>query len=174
MNTTATVITIDTAWSGRIPVTLLGRTDESIHVVLPSGLDAWVQPRSLKREDPAMFTASVKKAPSVNLDPVTEPGMYRHGEDILKVQRSKSSDNLYAKRLVMITGQRLSEDAERVPWEFVYEQGAIRTLKASDRMTVEQARAFGIQYGVCCVCGAFLKDATSVENGIGPVCAKRV
>lgn len=111
-------------------------------------------------------------------DPVTEPGLYRKatatGQDsIYKVQRSKQSGGLYAKVLMPIGGKRLTESGEVVNWEFQYDRGAIRSLRASDRMTLEQAKAFGIRFGVCCVCGRTLVDAESVAQGIGPVCAGR-
>jgi hypothetical protein len=106
---------------------------------------------------------------------VTEPGMYRGPDgDPVKVQKSRGSDRLYAKRLVRIGGERLTETDAVVRFEFQYEQGLSYHLRASDRMTLEEAKAFGIRYGVCCVCGAFLKDATSVANGIGPICAGKV
>lgn len=89
-------------------------------------------------------------------------GMYQLANgDIYRVQASRENGNLYAKRLDLIDG-------------FVYEQGAIRKVKASDRMTLEQAKLFGVETGFCCVCGIFLTDPKSVANGIGPVCAKRV
>lgn len=94
---------------------------------------------------------------------VSEEGMYRNAEgDIFKVQRSRESGNLYAKRLDIIDGG------------FLYEAGAIRNLKPSDRMTLDEAKAFGVQYGLCCVCGAFLTNEVSVAEGIGPVCGGRV
>ena len=68
-------------------------------------------------------------------------------------------DRLYAKKLVFSGG-----------WE--YEAGAIYRLKDSERMTLEQAKAFGTSTGLCCVCGIFLTDPKSVEQGIGPVCIK--
>ncbi len=119
-----------------------------------------------------------KAAPKIEVvqeDAVTECGMYRDGlGQICKVQKSRDSENLYAKRLVKIGGERLSETNEVVKWEFVYEAGLIYRLQASQRMTLEEAKQFGIQFGVCCVCGAFLKDAKSVAAGIGPVCAGKV
>lgn len=106
---------------------------------------------------------------------VTEVGMYRNAAgDIFKVQRSRTSGGLYAKALTPIGGRRLTEEDEVVGFEFTYAGGAIRTLRASDRMSLEDAKAFGIRYGICCVCGITLKDATSVALGIGPVCGGRV
>lgn len=93
---------------------------------------------------------------------VSEEGMYRNAEgDIFKVQRSRESGNLYAKRLDLIEG-------------FIYEAGAVRLLKPSDRMTLDDAKAFGVQYGICCVCGALLTNEVSVAEGIGPICGGRV
>jgi hypothetical protein len=113
-------------------------------------------------------------APAAPVAPL-EPGMYRAADGgIYKVQRSKTSGGLYAKQLVEIAGARLTEAEQVVNFEFQYAPGAVHTLTADDRMSLEQAKAFGIQYGVCCVCGATLKDAHSVAMGIGPVCAKNV
>lgn len=93
--------------------------------------------------------------------PVVEQGMYQVAGVIYRVQASRETGNLYAKRLNTAGG-------------FDYEQGAIRKLSADDKMTLEQAKAFGVETGLCCVCGAFLTDSKSVAQGIGPVCAKRV
>jgi hypothetical protein len=94
-------------------------------------------------------------------NPVVEQGMYQVAGAIYRVQASRETGNLYAKRLNTAGG-------------FDYEQGAIRKLSADDKMTLEQAKAFGVETGLCCVCGAFLTDSKSVAQGIGPVCAKRV
>lgn len=94
---------------------------------------------------------------------VEEVGMYRVANgDIYRVHQSRETGNLYAKKLDVISNS------------FEYEQGAIRRLKASDKMTLEQAKAWGMETGICCVCGAFLTDERSVAEGIGPVCAGRV
>lgn len=101
-------------------------------------------------------------------------GMYKtDAGDIFKVQKSQTG-NLYAKQLVPIGGRRLTDADTVVQFEFVYAPSAVRTLSSAQRMTLEQARAFGIRYGVCCVCGITLKDAKSVAAGIGPICARRV
>jgi hypothetical protein len=128
-----------------------------------------------KRDASAIIERLLATLPPAAPDPVTEPGIYRTADArLFKVQRSKESGNLYAKELVAIGGDRLTENGETVQWEFRYAAGAIYRLTATERVTLEQAKAFGIQYGVCCVCGALLKDAKSVAAGIGPVCAKRI
>jgi hypothetical protein len=93
---------------------------------------------------------------------VTEEGMYRKGDEIFRVQRSLESGNLYAKKL------------DVVEMKFIFASGAIRTIKSSDKMTLDEAKAFGVETGFCCVCAKFLTDPKSVANGIGPVCAKNV
>lgn len=92
---------------------------------------------------------------------VTEVGMYRtEDQEIYRVQESRQTGNLYAKHLLVGGG-------------FEYESGAIFNLKPSDKMTLEEAKAYGVATGQCCVCGAFLTDENSVREGIGPVCASR-
>lgn len=114
-------------------------------------------------------------APAPAPAPVAEVGMYRNAAgDLFKVQRSKTTDKLYAKALTPIGGSRLTDADTVVKFEFVYAPAAVFTLTAADRLTLEEAKAFGIRYGVCCVCGATLVDAKSVAAGIGPVCAGRI
>ena len=93
-------------------------------------------------------------------------GVYRKDGVVFRVHRSRESGNLYAKRLEL---DLLSNDKPR----FVYSKGAITALAPTHRMSREDAKAFGVETGICCVCGAFLTDAKSVAEGIGPVCAKR-
>lgn len=97
---------------------------------------------------------------------VTEVGMYRKGEDLYRVYPARSGGHLLCK---MLAG------SPETGWSFTY-VGTPRSagLKASDRMTLDEAKAFGQQFGVCCVCGALLTDPTSVAAGIGPVCGGRV
>lgn len=98
----------------------------------------------------------------VSANRVTEQGVYRTPSGtIYRVQASRESVNLYAKRLNAVTAK------------FEYEAGALRNIKPADKMTLAEAKAFGVETGICCVCGAFLTDPNSVAEGIGPVCASR-
>jgi hypothetical protein len=124
-------------------------------------------PRLLTKQAASLMIDELVHAPRVQAvcdhDPVTEVGMYLQDGAVYKVQRSRESGNLYAKRLVV---------AEPKPY-FDYAAGAIRRLSPDDKMTLEQGIEYGIKYGVCCVCGALLTDEKSIAAGIGPVCAKR-
>jgi len=102
-----------------------------------------------------------------------EPGIYTLGDDIYKVQKVRQGDRLYAKRLVVIGGDRLIDATEVVEnFDFEYAPGALKSLTGANRMSQDEAQAFGIRYGICCCCGKRLKDAKSVSLGIGPVCRK--
>lgn len=110
-----------------------------------------------------LLQAPRKSSTSTSYERITEEGVYQNAEgDIFRVQRSRESGNLYAKRLDIFEGG------------FVYEAGLLRKIVPSDRLGVEQAKALGVQYGFCVVCGILLTDPKSVEQGIGPVCIKRV
>lgn len=88
------------------------------------------------------------------------------------VKPNMERTRMYAKRLVMISGERLTEGGEHKRIEFQYEAGAIFRILPEHRMDLERAKSITIKYGHCLVCGRRLKDAGSVEHGIGPVCIK--
>lgn len=100
---------------------------------------------------------------------VTEPGMYRRGDDVFQVVWNQAQTYLYAKLYVpTYVAGRLHK------FEFTYDKGSIFTLDAADRMTVEQVAQLGKQTGFCWVCHRKLTVAKSIAAGIGPVCAKKV
>lgn len=105
-------------------------------------------------------------APVASPRTVTEAvtvGMYKVGDRIFKVIPSQTG-RLYAKELC-----RCVEDGFR----FEYAPGAISSIKAEHRMSMEEAQAFGRLTGTCCVCGRMLTDETSIARGIGPVCGDK-
>ena len=100
-------------------------------------------------------------APRNNQPAVLALGMYRMPDgEIYRVHASRETGNLYAKHL------------DPIEMKFEYEQGAIKRLRPEHRMTLAEAKHFGMETGFCCVCGKFLTDARSVANGIGPICEK--
>jgi hypothetical protein len=107
-----------------------------------------------------------KDSAKASVDPVTEQGLYRSGTVVYRAKWNKEHTALYAMRFV--------PDAPSKSERFVYERGAIQSLSAKDRLTVEQAEELGALHGVCCVCGAELTDPESVKRGIGPVCRGKV
>jgi hypothetical protein len=102
---------------------------------------------------------------------VVSAGIYVIGEAVYRVEPSKSSGNLYAKRLM--------EGVSASDWGWSYERGAIFAIATAvtdgtgRRLTQDEASAYGKLTGRCVCCGRLLTDSKSVELGIGPVCLKR-
>jgi hypothetical protein len=86
-------------------------------------------------------------------------GMYSVGTKIFKVYYNQAHTRLLAKELI--------------DGSFEYQGMASRFVKATDRMTIEQAKAYGQVTGTCCVCSRRLTDENSISNGIGPICESK-
>lgn len=56
---------------------------------------------------------------------------------------------------------------------WVYDSKAIHILTPADRLTLEQAVAFGVGTGQCVHCGKALKDPKAIAQGIGSTCKKK-
>jgi hypothetical protein len=101
-----------------------------------------------------------------------EAGMYRKDEVIYKVYRTVHGANtICAKRLNEVpvpAGQPRSFEFEYVGL------AAKHGILAAHRMSLDEAKAFGAVYGVCCVCSATLTDEGSIAAGIGPICGGKV
>ena len=107
-----------------------------------------------------------RKAPAPQVNPHTAPpaeGMHRTTDGTIYRVVTSQQGRLYAKLLVV------TESGAR----FDYAAGAISKLNADTQMTLEEAKAFGVETGTCCVCARELTNPKSVEAGIGPVCAGR-
>lgn len=119
--------------------------------------------RDKKRAETRAQQAPAPKAQPAQQDTSgLDEGFYR-AEDgsIYQVVQARHGSHLLAKRLNPETGA------------FDYAGAARRFVKPAQRMTLEDAKAYGKQTGSCMVCGRKLTAAASVEAGIGPVCAKR-
>lgn len=92
---------------------------------------------------------------------------------IAKVQANREKTRTYAKLWVGISGRRLSLAGSVERGEYRYEPGLVELVAEQGRkMTLDEAKQFILLYGQCCRCARRLKDAKSVEQGIGPVCVK--
>lgn len=108
--------------------------------------------------------------PIVAVEPLT-PGVYRRDGEVYLVKPSKAG-KLYAKRLVPIGGERLTQGGEVVKFEFDYAPGVVGSLTVADRLPLAEAEKLMLAYGRCICCNRPLKAAASVGVGIGPVCRK--
>lgn len=107
-------------------------------------------------------------------------GMHRSGNTIFKVQLSPTSGREYAKRLEV--GLHCGDDCGGCDngepcefavdtFEFEYAPGALASLDEGTRLSLDEAKEFGVLYGTCIRCGRTLTDENSIVAGIGPVCA---
>lgn len=121
----------------------------------------WLATHRISKATASDRIGKLGKMPDVASAEDLEIGMYRVDGEIFKVQRAvHGSGHLYAKRL--------TEDG------FEYATGAIRKIKASDRMTLDEAKEYGRLTGTCCQCGRTLTDENSIAEGIGPVCSGKI
>ncbi len=86
-----------------------------------------------------------------------EPGFYKVGDKVYKVQTSPNSGYNFAKVL-------------NNHGQFEYAKGALKTISAADKLTLEDAKQYGRIHGTCIICSRTLTDETSIANGIGPIC----
>lgn len=113
----------------------------------------------------ALISANSATQHTATAEPL-EAGMYRAANgDLIRVYFGKQSGRMLAKQVV---GN--PEDG----YEFEYLGQAFRFVAPADRMSLDEAKAWGRVTSTCCVCAAHLDDPTSVAAGIGPVCASRV
>jgi hypothetical protein len=113
-----------------------------------------------------------------NLEPAVEPGMYRHDGTLYRLQRGKTSGALYAMLAVVSESGSDGEGRPVFSARFSYSFGTVREIRASERLSLEEAGRLGRLWRVCIDCGAELTDGkrrgadglTPLQRGIGPVC----
>jgi hypothetical protein len=121
-----------------------------------------VQPVSAASVTPVITKTIAKQMAS-------KPGMYKCGDDVFLITRTKDGTKIYAKKLVAtMKGDKLHK------LHFEYEKGAIFQINAEDKMTLEEVSKLGKTTGHCWVCAKVLKVQKSIDAGIGPVCIKKV
>jgi hypothetical protein len=92
-----------------------------------------------------------------------EDGIYKDGDRIVKVYHTVHGSNQQVGKVWNADTRSFEYGGKR----------AMRGLTPAHRMTLAEAKEFGAIYGICCNCSATLTDERSIEEGIGPVCAKR-
>lgn len=118
----------------------------------------WLNTHRLSKATASDRISNLYKMPDVN---ELDEGMYKVGDNIFKVYRTRESDILVTKQLI----DEHFEYTGKKPLSFI---------TAEHRMTLDEAKAYGQVTGTCCVCGRKLTNETSIANGIGPVCEGRV
>lgn len=132
---------------------------------------AWLLKQPIDTREVTTPASSGTTSPR-EVDSALTPGVYDVDGHVYVVKPNQAKTRLYAKRLVEIATDRLNAEGDMVQIEFVYEPGAIFTIKPEHKMSYDDAKMLTIRYGRCIVCNRRLKAGKSVEQGIGPVCRK--
>ena len=101
--------------------------------------------------------------PKMQHAPVTAAGLYRYDGTVYRVKPGESG-HLYAQALTEKAGGG---------WTYTYTRGMMRKLTPAHRLTLDEAKAFGQQFGSCCVCARTLTNPDSIAAGIGPICREK-
>jgi hypothetical protein len=140
----------------------------------PEAMEAFMESEPTKADASAKITA-LKEAKSAKAAPTSKGattsaipnGVHMIDGYIIRIRTSKSG-NQYGERLLT----QIEQEEHGTEWSYEGRK-ALKGASAATVLTLAQAKAFGVAYGVCAVCGARLKDIDSIEAGIGPVCAKK-
>lgn len=105
-----------------------------------------------------------------------EPGIYLHDGTVVRV-RFGSNGRPYADRLTKLDTPEPTSNGFRTH-RFERVKGLALRVRPEDRMTKEEAIAFGQEHSVCVNCGKQLdpniRDAEGYMRYIGPVCEQNV
>lgn len=101
---------------------------------------------------------TIKKDDVPQGEAVTKPGFYWKGDDVIEAYHTKKG---FLVARTIVNGKK---------GEYLGKNGLIGLGR---RLTLEQAKEYGRETGVCISCGAELTDPVSIEAGIGPTCAKK-
>jgi hypothetical protein len=113
-----------------------------------------------------MIKAQPKREDAGRDNGTLTPGVYRATNGTLyRVYPARADRTRLLAKRVIVTGVR------QVAFE--YAGAANRFVDASQRLSLEEAKAFGAMTGWCVVCGTELTDPDSIAAGIGPVCATK-
>jgi hypothetical protein len=120
-----------------------------------SNISRWIEHLINKARELRNSTPPVKSVP-VEI----EDGMYVLDGEVYKVIHAVHGSGRQYAKLLTKSG-------------FTVAPGIVSRLRSEHRMTLDQAQKYGRLYGVCCRCGTTLTDESSIEAGIGPVCATK-
>lgn len=132
--------------------------DRKFDADFASACHEWLNTHRISKATATAKLTQLYARPDVN---ELDEGMYRVGDDIFKVYRTRETNRLVTKTL--------TEDG--------FEYTGMKPLSfitAEHRMTLDEAKAYGKVTGTCCVCSRKLTNEKSIAEGIGPVCGGRV
>lgn len=101
---------------------------------------------------------TIKKEDGPKGDAVTESGFYWKGDEVIEAYYTKKG---FLVARTIVNGKK---------GEYLGKNGLIGLGR---KLTLEQAKEYGRETGVCISCGAELTDPVSISEGLGPICASK-
>lgn len=98
-----------------------------------------------------------------------EDGMYRNGTQFVRVYTTKHGSNQKVAKRLVIDGKD-ADGKYRVHFEYEGKRG-LKGLTAEMKLSADEAKQFGLLYGVCVRCGLDLTKDESIRVGYGKTCA---
>lgn len=130
-----------------------------------------VAPQDLDRRQASQFIDLLKTAQQKARDEkrviqeavaaatMLEVGMYMRDGVPVRVYPAQNGGHLLAKAFI--------------DGEWVYQGAASRFVTGDQRMNLEEAIKFGLDFGICACCGRVLSNPESIAAGIGPICRSK-
>ncbi len=114
-------------------------------------------------------------APKFTADAVAtlEDGIYRYGDTFYKVYHTVHGANVQVAKVLHLTKAGVDDNGKQLwngEWEYLGKK-PLYSLKPEHKLTQEQAKQFGLVYGMCCNCTRDLTREESIYVGYGPTCA---
>lgn len=150
-------------------------SDKVVTTFEASAVIDWLQ--MLPRKQTAHVATAARPAATAPTE--LTPGLYKVDGQVYVVKPNQAKTRLYAKALVEIHADRVTDADTIVQIEYEYAAGAIYQIKPEHRMSFDEAKKLNVRYGKCVMCGAKLKAAKSVKDaeengGFGPICVTYV
>ena len=100
-------------------------------------------------------------------------GMYKKDGELYKVATTRTSGQLVGYKWNLFATPEPTKRGLKYG-EFEYLGKAIlNKLSPNDKLSIEEAKAIGVEFHYCCVCGIELTNQDSIDAGIGPICASK-
>ena len=114
---------------------------------------------ALKRKERAAADAAGK---------LLEDGVYRLGDTFYKVYHTVHGANVQVAKVLVVTSTQ--EGTFSGTWEYVGKK-PIYSLTPAHKLTQDEAKQFGLVYGMCVRCARDLTREESIHVGYGATCA---
>lgn len=112
-------------------------------------------------------------APQFNMAQELDDGVYRKDGTFYKVYHTVHGANVQVAKVLLVTPKGQDADGNELfggTWEYVGKK-PLYTLRPEHKLTQDEAKQFGLVYGMCVRCARDLTREESIHVGYGATCA---